>query len=294
MTDSRREMPTPINQRAMRATTVSMVLALSGGILAVAASIADWSDRIFGIGIAGGLFGIGFALVAWSKALQLDEEVVQEREPLRLSATEIQALDEEASITADTVGRRPLLLGLFGGSVVALLAAILSPILSLGPGPGGSRKRTSWTAGRRVVTSDGEPILAERAALDQLATVFPEGHTDADDSQVVLLRVRPELIAEDTKASGAVDGWIAYSKICTHLGCSVGLFGVDDRPPDTIRQLVCPCHQSIFDPLDGAKPVGGPAPRPLPQLPLAIDDEGFLIATADFDTPVGPATWDEG
>ena len=79
-------------------------------------------------------------------------------------------------------------------------------------------------------------------------------------------------------AGGAVNGWVAYSKICTHAGCSVGLLGVDNRPPDTLRQLVCPCHQSVFDPVDAARPVGGPAPRPLPQLPLEIDAEGFLIA----------------
>ena len=85
---------------------------------------------------------------------------------------------------------------------------------------------------------------------------------------------------------------MAYSKICTHAGCSVGLLGVDNRPPDTLRQLVCPCHQSVFDPVDAARPVGGPAPRPLPQL-LEIDAEGFLIAKGDFPGVVGPLAWNE-
>ena len=74
----------------------------------------------------------------------------------------------------------------------------------------------------------------------------------------------------------------------------MGLFGIDNRAPDQIRQLVCPCHQSVFDPLDGARPVGGPAPRPLPQLALAVDDAGHLVAQADFAGPVGPIAWDEG
>ncbi|MEO8906979.1 MAG: Rieske (2Fe-2S) protein, partial [Microbacteriaceae bacterium] len=115
-----------------------------------------------------------------------------------------------------------------------------------------------------------------------------------DDSQVVLLRLPPEVLSKRTVDGGAVDGWVAYSKICTHAGCSVGLFGVDNRPPIVVRQLVCPCHQSVFDPTDAAKPIGGPAPRALAQLRLAVDAEGFLVSTADFDRPVGPITWDEG
>ena len=257
------------------------------------ASATEQSERIFGLGIAGSLAGIGIGLVAWSKSLDLPE-VTQQREPLGLTDAETKALDDEAALTAQTVGRRPILVWMFGATIGTALVAILSPVLSLGPGTGGSRSRTSWAPGKRLVTSDGEPIVAAAGPLDTLVTVFPQDHTTADDSQVVLLRVSPELISPETKASGAVDGWIAYSKICTHLGCSVGLLGIDTRPPLEVRQLVCPCHQSVFDPLNGAKPLGGPAPRPLPQLPLAIDAGGFLVATRDFDVPVGPLTWNEG
>lgn len=280
------------NPRALQATYIAFAVALVGGAVAIWASATDRSDRLFGVAVAAALTAIGFGLVAWSKSLALDEET-QQREPLGLSDADVEALDDEASLTAATVGRRPLLVWIFGGTLGTALAAILSPVLSLGPSTGGSRANTAWSPGRRLVTSDGEPIVAATGSLDQLVTVFPEEHTRADDSQVVLLRVRPELIAPATVEAGAVDGWIAYSKICTHLGCSVGLLGIDTRPPAEIRQLVCPCHQSVFDPLDGAKPLGGPAPRPLPQLPLAIDAEGFLIATRDFEAPVGPLTWDE-
>ena len=103
----------------------------------------------------------------------------------------------------------------------------------------------------------------------------------------------PELLTPRTVDGGAVEGWVAYSKICTHAGCSVGLFGIDNREPDTIRQLVCPCHQSMFDPLDGARPVRGPATRSLPQLRLGVDAQGFLVAQSDFDRVVGPLAWDE-
>jgi ubiquinol-cytochrome c reductase iron-sulfur subunit len=144
-----------------------------------------------------------------------------------------------------------------------------------------------------LVTSDGSPIEVERTTFDQLVTVWPEGFVGTDDSQVVLLRMPPGVLTSRTLDGGAVLGWVAYSKICTHAGCSVGLFGIDNREPDTLRQLVCPCHQSVFDPVDGARPVGGPATRSLPQLRLAVDGQGFLVAEGDFDRVVGPVAWDE-
>ena len=85
-----------------------------------------------------------------------------------------------------------------------------------------------------------------------------------------------------------VDGIVAYSKLCTHVGCPVGLYQA------TSGLLLCPCHQSTFDVMDGAEPVFGPAARPLPQLPLDVDGDGYLIATGDFSDPVGPGFWDRG
>ncbi len=196
-------------------------------------------------------------------------------------------------MTSATVGRRKILVLLFAGSLGSLVIGFVGPIGSLGPKPRGELRHTGWSAGKRLVTSEGVPIEVTGSSFDQLATVFPEGEIGRDDSQVVLLRIRPELLSDRTVAGGSVEGWVAYSKICTHAGCSVGLFGIDDRQPDVIRELVCPCHQSVFDPVDAARPVGGPAPRSLPQLPLAVDSDGYLIATSDFDRPVGPITWNE-
>jgi ubiquinol-cytochrome c reductase iron-sulfur subunit len=216
------------------------------------------------------------------------------REPLHTTAEEQQDLEDEIEMTKNTVGRRKLLVGLLGGSFASLAVGFVGPIGSLGPRPRGERSRTGWAAGRRLVTSESRPIELASGPYDQLTTAFPDGFVGRDDSQVVLLRMREDLLSEQTVAQGAIDGWVAYSKICTHAGCSVGLFGVDDRPPKVIRQLVCPCHQSVFDPTDAANPVGGPAPRPLPQLSLGVDDEGFLVANGDFERPVGPITWTEG
>lgn len=281
------------SSRAAVAMPIALVVGIAGSALAITAWVAQWSPTWFGLGLATAMGGLGIGIVTWSKALPIDHAATEEREPLCITDEEAQRLAEELELTRDTVGRRPILVWLVGGTIGALLAGVLTPLLELGSAPKGARGRTSWAPGRRVVTADGRPIKVAEGRLDQLATVFPEGHTTADDSQAVLLRVAPGWLSPRTVDGGAVDGWVAYSKICTHLGCSVGLFGIDTRPPNVVRQLVCPCHQSVFDPMDGAARVGGPAPRALPQLPLGVDDDGYLIATGDFPEPVGPLTWNE-
>lgn len=283
----------PVNRRAYRAALVSFVVAPIGGVLAAWGYWSGSTESMLGIGLALCLGGIGFGLVSWAKYLDLDEEVLQERHRMRTTQEERDDFHDEVEMTAQTLGRRGLLVALFAGSIASLVVGFVGPIGSLGPKPRGERARTSWAPGRRLVTSNGEPILASADRLDQLATVFPEGFVGVDDSQVIVLRVAPDQLTDRTVEAGALDGWVAYSKICTHAGCSVGLLGVDNREPLVVRELVCPCHQSSFDPLDGAKPVGGPAPRSLPQLPLAVDEDGYLVAAAAFAGPVGPIAWDE-
>jgi quinol---cytochrome c reductase iron-sulfur subunit len=286
--------PRPENRRAYSAAVISFAVAVAGGVTAAIGYGTEHTGNLLGLGLTFALGGIGIGLISWAKSLNLDEHVVQHREPLDTTPEERAQLRQEIELTKRTVGRRKLLVVLFGGSLISTLIGFFGPVGSLGPKPRGERGRTSWTNGARLVTGDGTPIDSAATRFGELVTVFPEGHVGVDDSQAILLRVQPELLSERTVAQGAVDGWVAYSKICTHAGCSVGLFGIDDREPDTVRQLVCPCHQSIFDPVDAARPVGGPATRALPQLPLAIDADGFFVAKGDFDQPVGPIAWNEG
>jgi ubiquinol-cytochrome c reductase iron-sulfur subunit len=282
--------------RGRRAAIGGFVVALMGGVLAIVARLAD--DDTFpdvsGIGLAVALAGIGFGLAAWAKSLGLDEHVIEQRKQLALSEREERALRSGDADLPQAPARRRTLGLLFGGSLAVLGFGLLGPIGSLGSLAQGDRSRTRWKTGVRLATPDGQPVAADVQRFDQLITVFPADALDSDDSQVVLLRVRPELLRQSTVDAGAVEGWVAYSKICTHAGCSIGLFAIDNRPPIEVRELVCPCHQSVFDPLDRARPVGGPATRPLPQLRLAVDDDGFLVAEGDFDQPVGPIAWDEG
>ena len=283
-----------VNVRAYRAAVISFLIATAGGIAAAIGYATDNTGDLLGLGLAAALFGIGFGLVCWAKFLDFDEHAVQERESLITTPAARAELHEELATTGAVLGRRKLVVGLFGVSFVAMIVGFVGPIGSLGPKPRGERARTPWKAGSRLVTLAGTPIELVSPTYDQLVTVFPEGSIGVDDAQVVLLRMPPELLTQKTIDAGAIEGWVAYSKICTHAGCSVGLFGVDNRPPDTLRQLVCPCHQSVFDPLNGAAPVGGPATRSLPQLPLDVDADGFLVAKGPFDRIVGPIAWNEG
>ena len=107
------------------------------------------------------------------------------------------------------------------------------------------------------------------------------------DAQTVLVRVGDGTLApRPGRESWSPEGLLAFSKVCTHAGCPVGLYQADTH------QLLCPCHQSAFDVLDRARPTFGPATRALPQLPLVVDDEGYVRAQSDFHEPVGPAYWD--
>jgi ubiquinol-cytochrome c reductase iron-sulfur subunit len=136
------------------------------------------------------------------------------------------------------------------------------------------------------VTLDGTPVRLEDLAVGGVLTVFPEGFTEPADSQTLLIRLESDEYAPlPGRENWGPMGFVAYSKICTHAGCPVGLYQASNH------ELLCPCHQSVFDVLEGARPLSGPAERSLPQLPLAIDDDGYLVAQSDYQEPVGPAFW---
>ncbi len=167
--------------------------------------------------------------------------------------------------------------GLFGLSFAA-------PVASLGPAPEDELRGTAWRAGRRLVTTDGQPLRPDDVAVGGISTVWPEDAVEVEDSAVVLVRLSSGAPSAPTNFDWVVDDdVIAYSKVCTHAGCPVGLFRERDDA------LFCPCHQSTFDAARGAVPTFGPAARALPQLPMGVDDAGFLVALGDFTEQVGPA-----
>ncbi len=279
MTDGRRAATGA--RLAFASFALAMLCLLALAIVYAAGGEPQAEGALLGVG----LLALGAGLVVWAHWLMPRGPFAQERHPLGSDERQLEAFEETLE-HPEGMSRRKLLVGGLLGALGALGVALLFPIRSLGPNPGSSLRRTPWRRGVRAITGDGRPVLASDVPLDGLVTVFPDGHPDSADGQVVLLRVRPDrLRLSAAHADWAPEGLVAYSKVCTHAGCPVGLF-----EPRT-AQLLCPCHQSAFDALDGAEPVFGPAARALPQLPIAIDAEGYVIAQSDFHEPIGPSFW---
>jgi ubiquinol-cytochrome c reductase iron-sulfur subunit len=263
-------------------------------IAAVALAVVYWlggQTQVEGVLLAVVLGGIGCGIVLWAKHFMPGGGVSEERGRLASSEQDVAAFQSDFEAGETTLRSRRALLATAVGAFAALGAALVFPIRSLGPRPGGGLKRTAYAAGGlRVVQEDGTPLRLEDLLPASVVTVWPEGHTDDPDSPTLLIRVGEdqELQPRAGREDWTIDNVVAYSKLCTHVGCPVGLYESESG------LLLCPCHQSTFDVLDGARPVFGPAARSLPQLPLALDDEGYLIATGDFSGPVGPGFWDRG
>ena len=269
-----------------RPVAIALVVATlaAGGLAGV--YIAGGQPQAEGALLFVSLAGIGVALVLWAKRLLPEGEVTEPRGDLPSSEADREAVDTALQGSETFFTRRRRLLRLLTAAGGALGVALIFPIRSLGPSPGKALSRTSWRPDSRLVDGDGQPVRLTSLQVGGILTVFPEGSEQAGDSQTVLIRtpagaLRPRAGRENWSPQG----YVAYSKICTHVGCPVGLYQEDKQ------ELLCPCHQSTFDVLDGARPKFGPATRSLPQLPLYVDDQGFLRAQADFDEPIGPGFW---
>lgn len=266
-----------------------VAIAFGISVLASLALIAvflflDDQPQLEGVLLGLALGGVGVGIALW--AIRLIEAPVRHEERHDLASSDDERRDAEAALELDGITRRSFLVKLLVGAGATLAAALALPAFSLGPLPGRALFRTAWAPGSRIVDATGAPIRPEDLELDSVRTVFPEGHVGSPDAQTLLIRVRPaDLRLAPERADWAPDGVVGYSKICTHAGCPVGLYRAQQH------ELLCPCHQSTFDVLEGAKPVFGPAARPLPQLPIDLDGEGFLVARGDFPEPVGPSFW---
>jgi ubiquinol-cytochrome c reductase iron-sulfur subunit len=250
-----------------------------------------------GLGMAFGLFFIGMGAVHWAKTLMPDQEVIAYRHELKSEPQDRDALVKTAKEGAEAagLGRRPLIKrSLIGAVALSGLPAVIM-LRDLGPLPGKSLEQTSWKTGTRLVTDPGDrPIKASDLEVGAVAQVLPEllpGQKrtleDIGKDAVLLIRLRPaefQLTAE--RLSWTHEGIIAFSKICSHMGCAVALY------EQTTKHLLCPCHQSTFDVTRAAKVIFGPSARPLPQLAITVDAEGNLIAKQPFTEAVGPSFWE--
>ena len=250
-----------------------------------------------GIGMAAGLFFIGVGLVHWAKTLMPNTPAVQERKELRSTDADrdgLVATAKEGVATAG-LGRRPLIkASLAGAAALAGLPAVIM-LRDLGPLPGNSLNETNWKSGTKLVTDPGDrPIKASDLEVGAVAQVLPEllpGQKrtleDIGKDAVLLIRLRSaEFQLDAERLSWTHEGIIAFSKICSHMGCAVALY------EQTTKHLLCPCHQSTFDVTRAAKVIFGPSARPLPQLAITVDGDGNLIAKQPFSEAVGPSFWE--
>ncbi|MDG2497175.1 MAG: Rieske 2Fe-2S domain-containing protein [Aquiluna sp.] len=297
------------------AKTAEKQIAAMFGVSVLGAIIAVWGFFAFpiidgdlsatrnnalwmGLGMALSMLGIGFGAVHWAKTLMPDNEVSEMRHQARSSdETRAQALeivklaDGESGFTRRKLIRRSM----YGAIAFFPIPAIII-FGDLGPVVGDTLRHTMWKPGTRLTKDPtGIPIKASDVTIGSVFHVIPEGLSEMEEHKleekakaaVLLVRVNPSDLNEDpAKADWSYQGIVAYSKICTHVGCPVALY------EQHTHHLLCPCHQSTFDLANHCEVVFGPASRPLPQLPIAVDAEGYLIAQSDFLDPVGPSFWD--
>ncbi|MHB1172679.1 MAG: cytochrome bc1 complex Rieske iron-sulfur subunit [Lacisediminihabitans sp.] len=296
--------------QAERRVYTLFYLSIVGSVFAVAAYIAfpitpgntasvRLDTMLLGLGIALGLLGLGIGAIYWAKNLMRADELVESRhatrgsEATRARAVEIFQLGNEES----GFGRRSLIRNSLIGALIATPLPAIVLFRDLGPAqnPVELLSKTMWDKGTRLTRDpSGTPIKASDVTLGSVFHVIPEGLNDVKDrleekakAAVVLMRLRPEDLHElPERKSWSYDGIVAYSKICTHVGCPVALY------EQQTHHLLCPCHQSTFDVTNHCEVLFGPAKRPLPQLPIAVDSDGYLIAQSGFHEPVGPSFWE--
>lgn len=324
------DIDTSAEKRAERQVATFFIAAMVFAVLFVVAyftfSIGDDIDTILGLGASHITLGttlglallcIGIGVIQWARKLMGDKEIVEYRHDIASSPEDreetIGVLQQ--GLEESGLARRPLIRNTLIGSVALLgLPAIVS-LRDLAKDPDiNLLRKTVWTKGMRVVQDvDGRPIKPADMQVGQLVNAEPNiffENTDGENykekggepklshgeiqnekakAAVILVRMNPDDIkAAKGKENWGVEGILCYSKICTHVGCPISLW------EQQTHHLLCPCHQSTFDLADNGRVVFGPAARHLPQLPLELDEEGYLVAQSDFTEPVGPSFWERG
>jgi ubiquinol-cytochrome c reductase iron-sulfur subunit len=267
------------------------------------------SHLTLGLTLGLALLFIGIGAIQWARKLMSDVEIVEPRHPIPSSKEDRQAwvTDLTLGVNDSSIGRRPLIRNSLLGAVAALGLPVVVALRDLGPLPGDVLERTVWKPGMRVVNDvSGTPIKPGEMEIGQLVNAEPAVFFAVDEegehvyegaalqaakakAAVILVKMKPEDITPlKERQNWGVEGILCFSKICTHVGCPISLW------EQQTHHLLCPCHQSTFDLGDNGKVVFGPAARALPQLPLMLDDEGYLVAQSDFKEPVGPSFWERG
>ena len=292
-------------KRAERLVAALFILSMLASIGFIAAYVGlevrsvaatQRSNLALGVSMSVAFGALAVGVVIWVRYLMPKVELTEERKPLASSPKDRAEFDKDFTEGAEASGfvKRPLLRRTLIAASVPLAVAPLVILRDLGPLPGTSLRHTVWRKGMRMlVYGPNTPLRpADFAIPGQMITVVPDGYQDNLDAlakaATIILKFGPGQLKSPTVMNWTLDCIVAYSKICTHVGCPVALY------EQTTHNILCPCHQSTFDATRGAKVIFGPAARPLPQLPLGTDAQGYLVATSDYHEPVGPSFWERG
>jgi ubiquinol-cytochrome c reductase iron-sulfur subunit len=264
------------------------------------------SNFALGITLGVALFSLGAGAIYWARTLMTDVEFPQERHPLESEdADKADAIVEWKQGVEDSgIKRRPLIRRSLLGALAILPLPAIWILRDLGPLPQDTLRHTAWAPGERIINDNtvsldgttGQGVKPEDIIIGSLVQARPAVALQAGEdfnnmiakSAILLVRMDPADIKSQKERDWGYQGIVAYSKICTHVGCPVALY------EQHTHHMLCPCHQSTFDLSDDGKVIFGPAARSLPQLPITVDAEGYLVAVRDFDAPVGPSFWERG
>jgi ubiquinol-cytochrome c reductase iron-sulfur subunit len=307
---ARRELPTdPSDQRsaksAERIVAACFILSMLAGIGFIAAYIGLEvhsvdavlrSNLALGISMSVAFLGLAFGATIWVRRLMPTVEIAEERHPMASAPQDRQAFKETfiEGAEASQFVKRPLLRRTLIAATLPLVAAPVVLLRDMGPLPGTTLRHTVWRKGMRLLTYGANtPIRpGDFSSPGGMITVVPDGYQDNPNAlaaaTAIIIKFQPGVLQKPTVMNWTVDGIVAYSKICTHVGCPAALY------EQTTHHILCPCHQSTFDAPRGATVLFGPAPRPLPQLPITTDAQGYLVAQSDFHEPIGPSFWERG
>jgi quinol---cytochrome c reductase iron-sulfur subunit len=290
-------------KRFERVVAACFIISMLGGIGFIAAylifqvrsvSAAAHSNLALGTTMTIAFLGLAVGATIWVRHLMPNVELSEARKPLASTPADRQAFAQTFAEGAEASQfvKRPLLRRTL---IAATLPVILAPVFllrDLGPLPRKSLDFTVWRKGTRlIIYGSGRPLKPDDFdSPGGMITVIPEGFEEDFDAlakaAVIIIKFAPGELREPTVMNWTVDDIVAYSKICTHVGCPAALY------EQTTHHILCPCHQSTFDATRGATVLFGPATRPLPQLPITTNAQGYLVAQSDFHEPVGPSYWE--
>ncbi|CAG6395699.1 Rieske (2Fe-2S) protein [Streptomyces cocklensis] len=252
-----------------------------------------------GISLAVALLGIGTGAVHWARTLMSDEEMPDDRHQADAD-DELRANIEaqwKQGAKESAFGRRKLVRTTMLGALTLVPLSAVVILRDLGPMPQDKLRHTAWAKGKALINPNtNKPLRPEDIPVGSLTFAQPEGLNEEDEdfqqqiakAALMVVRLKPEDIKDKKELDWSHQGIVAFSKICTHVGCPVSLY------EQQTHHVLCPCHQSTFDLSDGARVIFGPAGHRLPQLRISVNGEGNLVAMSDFEVPVGPAFWERG